>query len=1743
MERAIKERKLLRRLFTINAKKLDDALENREIKEAEIYYDNLCEKQTALNEIDNKICSLWLDEDNRNEAEFEADIDTTEEYKNRWYALKRKSAEIIRADRQMSTLHETESSASNGTVKNAKNERRYRLPILELPRYNGDVKKWILFWGQYKKIHNDENIDNEDKFQYLLQCMEPGSSARELVESFPPSGDNYFKALEHLKQRFARDELIIEHYIRELLDLILRQAKGMAKNSLRNLYDKLMTQILGLETLGVTQDKYAAILYPMVESTLPEEVLRAWNRSQMRLEKIELAQLLIFLQREVESEERISQACSNLHRGVNDSIIPSTACFTVSEKNGKNKPENREKYVSNTFSDNKPCCIWCDKNSHTSSECMKAQRMSLEERRTHLKEKNCCYICMKKGHSAAKCRAYPKCLICSRRHFTLMCNNLQNSLQQPRSTSMTSSSSENNTGTTSSSDRGVVLSQTSGLLSKCQTVLLPTLKVNIVFDNNIVSVRTLLDSGAQRSFIKKDIIENLKLKPSSTEVVKHNLFGGITSKESCRSLYNLNISSIDCSYSLQIEALEEKVICNYLPKINDYEISNKLRRQGIVINDNDNVTDIGLLIGADMIGTLLTGRVVQITDKLVALETKLGWTVQGPIQATSCFSVINSNIINVCHCTFDIADLWKLETMGISDPEVVKKRNETDLEILEYFNSTVRLNNYDRYEVNLPWKDGGYKMQLVTNYEIALKRLKSTTTKITQLGILKEYDEVFKEWLHSGIIEKVNNPNSNQGHYLPHHAVIKESSLTTKIRPVFNASATQKGSISLNNCLEKGNNLIELIPPLLIKFRKNAIGITADIKKAFLQISLKPDDREYLKFLWWKDVNKTDGDMVTYRHCRVVFGVTCSPFLLSATILYHLNKYDNHTANVLKSAFYVDNCVVSVDSKKEMETFISESKLIMLKGGFELRCWVTGPHMVDKNVETISVLGLMWDPKRDEIFCKIPQFNSEYKVTMRTLLSCTHSIFDPLGFFCAATLLPRLLIQKCWQLKLNWDDEVPDSIEKPAKEWMNQIGILQDCHLPRRLSDTSLKNSNKSLHIFSDASQLAYSACIFLRSEFNGIVSVKLVLAKNRITPPKPTLTIPRLELLSALMASRLAVQVKKAMELESCKEYYWSDSSIVLSWFTKSDLNVYVHNRVKEIKEKTNVNNWHHIPGNFNPADLPSRGCNPQSLINSKWWNGPDWLRKPESEWPFSAINPDINEVNKEIIKRCLLVKKHENFTENLTYFSDFNKIVRMIGWCYRFVNNSGKKNNKQHGNLIAEEYEYAEMKLLHLIQKETFNEEYIKRLKLETFRDGENIVRVKTRVTLSDNTNNFIRPILLPGKNILIERLVRLKHKETLHAGSQTLINCVREQYWIIGIRRLVKSIIRHCVACRRHNSRPYTVHSAPLPADRVRCGAAFEATGIDMAGPLYLKSGDKCWVVLFTCATYRAIHLELCTSLSTEDFLLSLRRFLARRGRVRTIYSDNGTNFRGAHSLLNKIDWAEISKKSSIQKLQWKFIPPNAPWWGGFWERLIKMLKELLRRMLGKAALHYTELLTILTECEAILNNRPLTYITENTENLMPLTPSMFINCLSYDVSDLDEVNTESLNNRLKYIQKLKNDFKVRFRNEYLAILAQKTQNNRIQKGLHVKVGDIVLIEINDTKRVNWPLAIVEELYPGVDGHERVARLKTTYGERIRPLQRLYPLEISTVDPIAKEAIAVLPKTTRSGRVIKIPQRLLV
>ncbi|GFX47420.1 integrase catalytic domain-containing protein [Trichonephila clavipes] len=332
--------------------------------------------------------------------------------------------------------------------------------------------------------------------------------------------------------------------------------------------------------------------------------------------------------------------------------------------------------------------------------------------------------------------------------------------------------------------------------------------------------------------------------------------------------------------------------------------------------------------------------------------------------------------------------------------------------------------------------------------------------------------------------------------------------------------------------------------------------------------------------------------------------------------------------------------------------------------------------------------------------------------------------------------------------------------------------------------------------------------------------------------------------------------------------------------------------------------------------------------------------------------------------------------------------------------------------------------------------------------------------------------------------------------------------------------------CLVCKKYSAKPADQLSGQLPRDRITQSPPFQSVGIDFTGAILVKDNQgtrKSYVSLFTCAVTRAVHLELVSDMSTKCFLLALRRFLARRGNCRVIYSDNARTFKAAERELAY--FANILKDSEFQNfvadkgIHWKFIVERAPWWGGFYERLVKTIRDPLRKILGRALLTFEELSTILSEVEVIVNHRPLTYVENDPGEPEPLTPAHFLE-LSYGDSkylihfiELIDATTakESYKKRKTYRTLLLKQLWRRWKEQYL--LQLKTANNFKTPSVHknLKLNDVVLVEGNVNSKLLWELGIIKEIFIGRDGNVRSCLVKTFKGLFKKPIQLLYPLEI--------------------------------
>ena len=466
----------------------------------------------------------------------------------------------------------------------------------------------------------------------------------------------------------------------------------------------------------------------------------------------------------------------------------------------------------------------------------------------------------------------------------------------------------------------------------------------------------------------------------------------------------------------------------------------------------------------------------------------------------------------------------------------------------------------------------------------------------------------------------------------------------------------------------------------------------------------------------------------------------------------------------------MDNVIASFDSHEELKTFITEATAVMAEGKFDLRSW----EYTEQNCYSLcntSVLGMIWNRRDDTLKINVDNLKfSEGNITKRKIMSAAHRVFDPLGIVSPVTICPKVLIRELWEIKIEWEEPVPEHIQTQFCKWMKELKYLENIQIPRWLIGMTedIHNVKISIHTFTDASDVAYAAAVFLRIERKYEVKVQLIQSKARIVPVKK-ITTPRLELLGATVGARLFSSVIKSFDC-NYEIYFWTDSSTVIAWLKHSDSwGTFVSNRVQEIRNLTRIEDWHHVPGVLNPADLPSRGCLGKKLAESSWWEGPDWLYKPGTQWLHSKCDFDeeiiFNERKKTTVTyvatTCDTNYEHDWYYK---YFSKYEKLIRMIAWIIRFSNNCRASGSdvfvEKRGNLSVDEIKAAEGKILKLIQKESFEGVKDSIASLRPFEDPEGVIRLRTKISNRPDSIDFRYPILLPKDHPVVKRLIRSIH-----------------------------------------------------------------------------------------------------------------------------------------------------------------------------------------------------------------------------------------------------------------------------------------------------------------------------------------------------------------------------------------------
>ncbi|GBN00176.1 hypothetical protein AVEN_206044-1 [Araneus ventricosus] len=704
-----------------------------------------------------------------------------------------------------------------------------------------------------------------------------------------------------------------------------------------------------------------------------------------------------------------------------------------------------------------------------------------------------------------------------------------------------------------------------------------------------------------------------------------------------------------------------------------------------------------------------------------------------------------------------------------------------------------------------------------------------------------------------------------------------------------------------------------------------------------------------------------------------------------------------------------------------------------------------------KEDSTIKTLGMAWKSNEDQFIFKV-SVKEQTVYIKRDVLSTIAKLFDPLGLLGPVICKAKIFLQRLWLEKVNWDDPLPEQF---ASDWYRFVCNLKE--IEKIKIDRYILNSQPEGIVlgFSDASTHAYGAVVYLQCHAkDSTLLSKLLASKSRVAPLK-TISVPRLELCACLLLAKLVEKVLLSLKMNIEEVILFSDSTIALTWINSPphQLKTFVGNRVSKIQPLTEHHQWRHISSTENPADIISRGADPTDLKNlNLWWTGPKiFIEETNNDFSSSEIKMDSFEKelysaeHKQLYTNNLVLSSDSDFiTQILSLSNNFQKLIRIISFLFRFLYNC-KTKEKKSGSISVEEFQHAKKYLVKTIQVNVFSAEInalkknesIKRTNvsnLNVFLDDDDLIRVGGRLTNSELSFDQKHPILLPRDQKLTDIIMEHFHIKNLHVGAKTLLHLVRQEYWPLNGRNNARRIVHEFLKCYKAKPKLEEQIMASLPRERVTVSSPFTNTGIDLCGPFYIKYKNqrkgifnKVYVAIFVCFSTRAVHLEILTDLTSDALIATLKSFFARRGICTTIFSDNATNFVGANSELTK--FYQLFKKLPdnlasylvSQSISWKFLPPRSPNFGGLWEAGVKSFKHHLKRTVGNLKLTIEEFLTVVNQIEGVLNSRPLIPLSSDPNDFLTLTPGHFL--IGRPISSIPEPQLVNVpNNRLSSWQKV-------------------------------------------------------------------------------------------------------------------------
>ncbi|XP_055584795.1 uncharacterized protein LOC129737660 [Uranotaenia lowii] len=1711
------------------------------------------DEETQSNEVPvrlENLAVLWADF-GKTQAELEAaDVDDNAVMEHQLKQRAQFETDYYRVKGFLLSVNKSTSPSSHSCHSSAHfpTSSQIRLPDVKLPVFNGALENWLNFHDLFiSLVHSSTELSNIQKFYYLRSSL--AGDALKLVQTIAISANNYPVAWNLLIDHFQNPARLKQAYVDSLFEFA--PLKKESASDLHSLVERFEANVRILKQLGERTEFWDVLLIRMLSIRLDPTTRRDWEEFSSTHEAATFPDLVSFLQRRV----TVLQSVSNVHLDTSSSSAPK-------------KPVHRSAIISNGATQFSPRqCFACSEH-HPLYLCQTFAKMTIEDKDKLVRRQQLCRNCLRKGHQSRSCQSKNCCRKCRGRHHSQLCSTStsQGESSKPRPEGNTSRDSNPTSQEVSSLSAAVGKLPKKGHPNK---VLLATAVIKLTDDyGNTHFARALLDSGSECNFITESFAQKLKVRRTKV----HLSISGIgQSSTQSRSKLRTTIHSRVTGFSTIVELLVLPKLTLSLPSATLDISSWKLPKEIQLADPNFYQSNpIDIVLGAEIFFDLFKppGR-IPLGDSLpVLVNSVLGWVVSGKVTNSTATSSVIANLATVADIYRLMQRFWIIEE---ADSAPCMSVEEAACE--KHFSQNVQRTPEGRYIVRLPFKEP--VSSVGDNRSIAQRRFRMVESRLQRdTNLQAQYHDFMAEYVTLGHMQRVDTSTPpTQQYYLPHHAVIREDSSTTKVRVVFDASCKSGSGKSLNDVLMVGAVIQDDLRSIILRTRINPVLLIADIQKMYRQILVDERDTPLQRILWRSSPNEP---VSTFELKTVTYGTASAPFLATRTLqqLADDEKADFPLgAAILKRDVYVDDLVTSGRTPEELAEVRNQLDQLCRRGGFEFRKFASNIESVLDGIpserralqssvelaadQTIKTLGLHWEPASDHFRFQIrlPEHSRDVVLSKRLALSQIAQLFDPLGLVGPVIVTAKMFMQTLWSLNSDdgkpwgWDQPLPPSLTTYWQNYYAQLPVLDQLRIPRCVVLPEFESIQ--LHLFSDASENAYGACAYFRSkDSSGCISVGLLTAKSKVAPLKKR-SIPRLELCGALEAAQLYQKISSTFG-RKFETFFWVDSTTVLAWLkaTPSVWTTFVANRVSKIQLATVGASWNHVAGQENPADHLSRGIDAKTLISCKlWWNGPNWLRSDDF---LQLTSPSSTSYETHLEFRTskpvgLTASADSSFIDTFVgRFSKYQTMLRVTAFCLRLSRKSRSAEARKRSFLSATEIRDAENALIRLVQAQEFSEHVAalqaskpapirSQLRWFTpFLDADRLMRVGGRIDKSALNYDAKHQILLPYNHRFSALLVECLHERHLHAAPQLLLGILRLRYWITGARKLAKTIVHRCIICVRARPKLVEQFMAELPKERVIAARPFSVSGVDYWGPILLKPPHrrsapiKAFVAVFVCFTTKAVHIELVFDLTTAKFIQALRRFVSRRGPPSDIYSDNGRNFLGASNELRKLlrssDHAQgVASECSDSNIRWHFNPPRASHFGGLWESAINSAQKHFLRVVRDRPLAYDDMDTLLCQIECCLNSRPLTPLSDDPTDFEPLTPGHFLVGTSLKSVPDENYNDIPSNYLRKWqqTQKLLQDIWRRWHLEYLSSLVQRSK--WFNSPVTLKENQLVLLKEDGIPPIRWPTARISKLHPGTDGITRVVTLQTPKGSCTRPVAKVCLLPIASSAEEIKKPLA--------------------